>query len=99
LTNGLLKGNLIGMKLTLDKMNRLVVPKVVRERFALGPGKELELSIESDGIRLRPVAAPSTLVEKEGLLICSSEVPTSVWDLAGFVESEREGRGRHIAGI
>jgi AbrB family looped-hinge helix DNA binding protein len=61
----LAKGNVIAMKLTLDKMNRLVLPKGLRDRFALGPAKELEVLLEADGIRLRPVTAERVLaVEK-----------------------------------
>jgi AbrB family looped-hinge helix DNA binding protein len=87
------------MKVTLDKLNRLVIPKALRERFALGPGKELEVLVESDGIRLRPVVPAPVLAEEKGLLICTSEIPTSAWDLTAFIEAERQGRSRHLAGI
>ncbi len=47
--------NYIAMQLTLDRMSRIVVPKAIRDRFALKPGDDLELTLEADGIRLRPV--------------------------------------------
>lgn len=87
------------MKLTLDKMSRLVVPKPLRDRFALKPGDELEVTVEADGIRLRPVAPVSALAEENGLLVCASEVPPSVWDLAGFLGEQRGQRSRELGGM
>ena len=93
------KGNVFTMKLKLDKMNRLVLPKALRDRFALAPGHELEVSLEADGIRLRPVGAASALREKDGVLTCTSEVPTAAWDLGVFLEQERAGRSRQLGGV
>ncbi|MCC5838799.1 MAG: AbrB/MazE/SpoVT family DNA-binding domain-containing protein [Opitutales bacterium] len=87
------------MNLTLDRMSRIVVPKAIRDRFALKPGDELEMIVESDGIRLRPAVPASPLVEKEGLLFCSSEVPASVWDTGSFLEEQRDQRSREIGGM
>lgn len=99
MTQGLPKGIDIAMKLILDKMSRLVVPKPLRDRFALKPGDELEVIIEADGIRLRPVLPSSPLAEKNGILVCSSEVPSSAWDLGSFMEEQRDQRSRQIGGI
>lgn len=87
------------MKLTLDKMSRLVVPKPLRDRFALKPGDELEVTIEADGIRLRPAFPASPLAEVNGILVCSSELPPSAWDLGAFIEGQRDKRSREIGGI
>ncbi len=87
------------MTLTLDKMSRLVVPKALRDRFALKPGDELEVTLESDGIRLRPVVAVSPLAEEKGFLLCSSEIPPAAWDLGAFIEGQRNQRGTEIGGI
>ena len=87
------------MKLTLDKMSRLVVPKAIRDRFALAPGQELEVLVESDGFRLRPVQAASALTSKDGLLICTSELPPTAWDIGAFLDKERELRIRQLGGV
>ena len=87
------------MKLTLDRMSRLVVPKALRDRFALAPGHELEVLLEADGFRLRPVRATPTLAEKKGLLICTSALPAEAWDLATFIEQERDQRSRQVGGF
>lgn len=99
LTGGLPIGCSITMILTLDKLSRLVVPKVLRERFALGPGDDLEVVIEADGFRLQPVRSARLLVEEKGSLVCSSEVPSAAWDLGHFLEMEREARNWQLGGI
>ncbi len=87
------------MRLTLDKMGRVVVPKTLRDRFALGAGDELEVLPEADGFRLRPARRTPSLAEKDGLVICSSEVTPGAWDLAAFLEQEREQRSREVGGL
>jgi AbrB family looped-hinge helix DNA binding protein len=87
------------MTLTLDKMSRLVVPKPLRDRFALKPGDELEVTLEADGIRLRPVVPVSPFSEASGILICTSEVPAALWDAGDFIESQRDQRSRELGGM
>jgi AbrB family looped-hinge helix DNA binding protein len=99
LTLKLPNASLIAMKLTLDKMSRLVVPKGLRDRFALKPGDSLEVTLEPDGIRLRPVQPSSPIAEEDGILVCSSEVPLSMWDIGAFMDAQREQRSREIGGF
>ena len=87
------------MTLTLDKMSRIVVPKGLRERVGLHPGSELEISLEGDGIKLRPVQPVSAIIEESGVMVCSSEVPVSVWDIPSFIEQQRNQRSSEIGGI
>ena len=92
-------GNQAAVQLTIDKMSRIVVPKAVRDRFALKPGDGLELTVEADGIRLRPTVAASPLSEETGILVCSSEVPPSVWEIGTFLEEQRDQRGTELGGL
>lgn len=87
------------MQVTLDRMSRIVVPKAIRDRFALKPGDELEISVELDGIRLRPLAPASPLAEESGILVCSSEVPPSAWDVGAFLDEQRSQRIKEIGGL
>jgi AbrB family looped-hinge helix DNA binding protein len=87
------------MTLTLDKMSRLVVPKALRDRFALKPGDQLEVILERDGIRLRPLSPASPLTEENGTLVCSSEIPPSAWDFAAFIGEQRNQRANEVGGF
>ena len=73
------------MNITLDRKSRIVVPKAIRERFALKPGDDLEVTVEADGIRLRPAAPAAPLAEEDGFLVCSSSIPPSTYDLGEFI--------------
>jgi bifunctional DNA-binding transcriptional regulator/antitoxin component of YhaV-PrlF toxin-antitoxin module len=99
LTWHLANGSVIAMRLTLDKMSRLVVPTQLRDRFALAPGHELEVLVEADGFRLRPVHSTPALAAKSGLLVCTSELPPAAWDIGPFLDKEREQRSRHLGGV
>ncbi len=87
------------MIVTLDKMNRLVVPKLLRDRMGLKSGDEMELTLEADGIRLRPAVTQASLTEVDGILICASEVPPSALDLVAFMNQQREERSIQLGGL
>ncbi len=99
LTNPKLNGNFPRMTLTLDKMNRLVVPKQLRDRFALQAGDDLEVTLEADGIKLRPLHPASPIATEAGLLVCSSELPVSAWDIGAFIDQQRDQRSRNLGGV
>ena len=99
LTIPLPNGKLNAMTLALDKMGRLVVPKALRDRFALKPGDKLDVTLEPDGIRLRLIAPPSPMTVRNGILVCSSELPPSAWDLGGFIEQQRDQRSQELGGL
>jgi AbrB family looped-hinge helix DNA binding protein len=98
LTIPLGNGNQTAMQITLDRMSRIVVPKAIRDRFALKPGDDLEMTIEPDGIRLRPAAPISPLTEQDGILVCNSAIPPSVWDVGAFIDEQRAQRSTEIGG-
>ncbi len=83
------------MKVTIDRLGRLVVPKQVRERFHLVPGTTLELHIEPNGIQLRPVHQEPALQRKDGILIHHGPETVKL-DMAEFVNRERENRNAEL---
>jgi len=87
------------MQVTLDRMSRIVVPKAIRDRFALKPGDDLELTLEPDGIRLRPAVPTSPLTDEGGILVCSSAFPPSAWDVGAFLDAPRTQRSTEIGGL
>ena len=80
------------MRTTIDKAGRVVIPAAIRERAALLPGTELDVSVDDLGIRLERVAPPPRLVKIGRRLVAR---PTSnadtrpVVDVAALVEEER----------
>lgn len=88
--------------ISMDKAGRLVLPKVLRERYGLGVGAhELELVDTTDGILMRPKAEFLNLKRtSSGWMVF--EAPTQAGakpgDSVAEIELDRERRRRHIAG-
>src|SRR5207237_5369250 len=81
-----------GMKTTIDKAGRVVIPAAIRERAGLTPGAELVVTVDELGIRLERVAAGPKLVRIGRRLVArpTASVDTRpVMDIAALVEEER----------
>ncbi len=83
------------MQIVLDKSGRMVLPKAVRDDFALEPGDLLDLQEHADCIVLRPVNQRSAVKSKNGLLVVSS---APAGDVRKAVAAHRQTRLRRAAG-
>lgn len=79
------------MNVTIDKLGRIVVPKHLRDRFHLVAGTALELEVEADGIRIRPVHQEPALLRKQGVLIHHGSETVEL-DMAELVNRNRANR-------
>ena len=79
------------MQITIDGLGRIVVPKKVRDRLHLVAGTALELDVQSDGIRIRPVNQEPSLLWKEGVLVHHGPETVNL-DIADFVNRDRSNR-------
>lgn len=66
------------MRVTVDRVGRIVVPKAVRESLGIGPGTELELQSDGAGLRLDPVAPAERVIEHADGLPLLGPVPGAV---------------------
>lgn len=73
---------------TIDKSGRLVIPAEIRKALALGPGTELDCTIEGESIRLEPVGGAKLDRRANRLVITSA--------LVGDVPDHRELREERI---
>lgn len=82
----------------MDAAGRLVIPKVLRERYGLlGASRELEAIETPEGITLRPKAAPIPAVRHpSGWVVFQSGADETV-DPVAAVEAERDRRHRIVA--
>ncbi len=56
------------MRVTVDRVGRIVIPKAVRAALGIGPDTELELIADGAGIRLDPVRSELRVVgQSDGL--------------------------------
>ncbi len=80
------------MRTTIDKAGRVVIPMGIRERAALTPGTEIEVTLDETGVRLERVAPGPRLVRVGKRLVARPTVATGArppMDIAALVEEER----------
>ncbi len=86
------------MRLKLDKRGRVVLPKLLRARYGLRPGAELEITESAQGFAFRPVSRGPRLVEIDGMLVHQG-VPQEGRIVVKAGRDDREERFRHLSGI
>lgn len=82
-----------GMKGTIDKAGRVVIPVAIRRRAGLAPGTELEIRLEDDGVRIRRTVPPPKLSREGDRLVVRPSVPYEECpevDVPGLIREERE---------
>jgi len=85
----------MAIKLTVDKVGRIVLPKPVLEKLQLAPGDELELDSLDDRITVRPLRGSAQLRKKHGVWVfrCGAPLPAStVEEPIEQVRRERDDR-------
>jgi len=79
------------MTATIDKLGRLVVPKLLREELNLRPGTVLDIESDAGGLRMRIPAQGSALVRKGGFVLHHGSGSAEV-NIVDFIRKEREAR-------
>jgi AbrB family looped-hinge helix DNA binding protein len=81
-----------GMKSTIDKAGRVVIPAAIRERAGLVAGAELDVTLDDSGVRLQRVAPGPRLVKVGRRTVARATAASQsrpVVDVAALVEEER----------
>ncbi|TVR67289.1 MAG: AbrB/MazE/SpoVT family DNA-binding domain-containing protein [Spirochaetaceae bacterium] len=79
------------MKVAIDRLGRIVIPKSVRERYHLVPGTDLELDVDVNGFHLKPAHDDPVLIRKEGVLVHHGTDTVDI-DIAARVTIDRDRR-------
>ena len=81
-----------GMRTTIDKAGRVVIPAAIRDRAGFAAGSALEIREDELGIRLERVASGPRLVRVGRRLVARPTVPPDsrpVIDVEALIEDER----------
>ncbi|CAN5284607.1 hypothetical protein BH23VER1_BH23VER1_14730 [soil metagenome] len=82
----------MSVTIPMDKAGRLVLPKPIRERFGMGDGGRLEVTVVGDHLELSPVKdhADAKAIERDGLLILTTG--GMAFDAVEAIAEDREER-------
>jgi AbrB family looped-hinge helix DNA binding protein len=61
------------MRSVIDSFGRIVIPKALRDRLALGRGRAVEISERDGKIEIEPVPTPMSLVKRRGGVVAVPE--------------------------
>ena len=81
------------MEVTVDKFGRIVLPKRLRDRLGIEPGKRFSIEEIGQEIRLRPLAEEPDLRDEGGILVYFGSV---TGDLDEAVKRVRDNRLNRI---
>lgn len=82
-------GMMQSMDVKINKSGRIIVPKVLRDRFGLKPDMALEVHEQADGMLLRVPAPQATMVRIEGLWVHQG-TPRAKADWARVLDEVRD---------
>jgi AbrB family looped-hinge helix DNA binding protein len=60
---------------TMDRAGRIVVPKALRDRFAVEPGQPLRAEVRDGRLEIEPQEVAAELVERDGILVITPTEP------------------------
>jgi AbrB family looped-hinge helix DNA binding protein len=86
------------MKLRLDKLGRVLLPKPLRARYGLRPGTELEISEGAKEFVIRPARATPSMVNDRGIWVHQG-TPVDEIDFAKALREDREQRLKQQGGM
>jgi AbrB family looped-hinge helix DNA binding protein len=84
------------VRLKLDKLGRVVLPKPLRARYGLRPGTELEITEGAQEFVLRPARLGPSLVNIDGVLVHQG-IPQGQLDVVKAIRDDREDRLQHLS--
>jgi AbrB family looped-hinge helix DNA binding protein len=83
------------MKLNIDRVGRIVIPKPMRKRLGLTSGTELEAVEQQGGVLLRPIVQKPSLIKVDGVWVHQgTSEPGANWER--LVDDAREERIRDL---
>ncbi len=86
---------IVGMRATIDRAGRIVVPKALREDLAFKPNMELELTAVGGHLEVEPVPAEMRLERRNGRLVAVADgdfPPLTQDEIRATLELVREKR-------
>ena len=79
----------MSMKMSIDSVGRIVVPKALRDALGLTAGSTVDISRYGAGLQLIPTGRTARLVEESGVLVATGETTVDDDVVFGLLDSGR----------
>lgn len=77
------------MKVTIDSVGRIVVPKPLRDALGLSAGSTVDVSRYGAGLQLVPAERTARLVEEDGALVVAGDTPIDDDVVFALIDADR----------
>jgi len=77
------------MKVQIDAVGRIVVPKPLRDALGLTPGAILDISRYGSGLQLVPAGRTARLVDESGVLVATGDTAIDDEVVFGLIDAGR----------
>lgn len=77
------------MKVTVDGLGRIVVPKSLRDALGLQPGTTVDITRYGSGLALLPAGRTARLVEEDGVMVATGSTEIDDDDVFALIDAGR----------
>jgi AbrB family looped-hinge helix DNA binding protein len=77
------------MRVTLDSVGRIVLPKALRDALGQTPGSTVDISRYGGGLQLVPAGRTARLTRESGVLVATGETEIDDDDVFALIDSGR----------
>jgi AbrB family looped-hinge helix DNA binding protein len=77
------------MRVTIDSVGRIVIPKPLRDALGLTPGSSVDISRYGAGLQLLPTGRTARLVDEGGVLVATGDTTIDDDVVFGLIDTGR----------
>lgn len=81
-----------GMRTTIDKAGRLVIPRQLRDHIGLSGGGEVDVELDGAAIRIEPVSGVELKEVGQLLVIPATGTPMTAGAVRDLIDADRHAR-------
>lgn len=82
-------GTVFPVRVTVDKVGRIIVPKVLRDALGLQAGSTVDVTRYGAGLAVVPAGRTARLVDERGVLVVDGETEIDDDVVFGLVDADR----------
>lgn len=77
------------MRVTIDSVGRIVLPKALRDALGLAPGSTVDISRYGSGLQVVPSGRTARLIREAGVLVATGDTEIDDDDVFALIDAGR----------